>query len=176
MPARSSQGFANAQISSGPALTVRQPAFVRMEKRRRAVAPKRLRPEPKQNSKNSWRQIGLSLKEAPIGMNWAANLLASTASTTTMRAPQLLTCSWVACAPSRVHRTSQSGITHPRPRPTLNCHQGGAVAHGLAARRPVTARALASRTRMIVLRLVLNSRASADTVAPCSNRRSTALR
>src|SRR5215207_1874379 len=65
MPARSSQGFANAQISSGPALTVRQPAFVRIEKRRRAVAPKRLRPEPKQNSKNSWRQIGLSLKEAP---------------------------------------------------------------------------------------------------------------
>jgi len=32
-----------------------------------------------------------------------------------------------------------------------------------------TARALASRTRVIVLRLVLNSRARAYTVAPCSN-------
>ena len=35
---------------------------------------------------------------------------------------------------------------------------------------------IASRTRMIVLRLVLNSRAKADTDAPSFNRRSTALR
>ena len=35
---------------------------------------------------------------------------------------------------------------------------------------------IASRTRMIVLRLVLNSRARANTVVPYSNRHSTALR
>src|SRR4051794_8456783 len=48
---------------------------------------------------------------------------------------------------------------------------GGAVAQGLA-RRLATARTLSSRTRMTVLRLVLNSRARADTVAPpdCAGR------
>ena len=51
-----------------------------------------------------------------------------------------------------------------------------AAAQGRAARRRVTPRSRVSRTRMIVLRLVVNSRATADTAAPSPSRRFTLLR